>query len=164
MNRSLLTRIFLLIGMASLCAGCRSSYTGLSKTSLNSHSELAGLETRDISRSSLFDFSCIKTDSLHIHITEYYLPAEGDTAARGPVKSDTDIVYGAEITAGSSGVTNENIKELTESDEKTDTSLTEESRTETGITPWYADWKFSLICITVIIVVIYFALRRMHVF
>jgi hypothetical protein len=155
--------LYMLLCIASLCVGCRSSRTGSAKTALNSHSERSQFNISDTYRSSLFDFSYIKTDPLRIHITEYFPPAAGDTASRGPVKSEADIAYGGAVTADSSVITGEHIRQLDGSDEDTVTSLTEESRKETAITPWYADWQFILASVAAVAIIAYIILRRMHI-
>ena len=147
-----------------LCVGCRSSRTGFSKTDAESYSSLARLELRDIDKSSLFDFSYIKTDTLRIHIIEYYMPAEGDTSSRGPVKSETDIWYGAVTTVDSSKIEKETINEINETNEQTSSSLQEETRTETKITPWYSEWQFKLILVIVVIILVYLLLRKLGFF
>ncbi|HCC51116.1 MAG TPA: hypothetical protein DEQ30_02930 [Porphyromonadaceae bacterium] len=147
-----------------LCVGCRSSRTGFSKTDAESYSSLSDVEIRDIDRSSLFDFSYLKSDTLRIHIIEYYMPREGDTSSRGPVKSETEIWYGTVTAADSSKVEKEIICEITETNEQTSSFLQEETQTETKITPWYSEWQFKLIVVIVVIILVYLLLRKLGFF
>jgi hypothetical protein len=147
-----------------LCVGCRSSRTGFSKTGAESYSNLARIEVRDTDKSSLFDFSYIKSDTLRIHIIEYYRPAKGDTSSHGPVKSETDIRYGSVTATDSSGVVKEAVSEISETNENTSASLQEETRTETKVTPWYSEWQFKLTLVIVVIILIYLLLRKLGFF
>ena len=148
----------------TLCVGCRSSRTGFSKTNIDTHTSLSRLEVRDIDRTSLIDFTYLKTDSLRIHIIEYYPPAPEDTSLHGPVKSETDIYYGSMTDIDSSTVVNEKIEETVEEDKDTNISHQEEIRTEVKQIPFYSEWQFKVILILVILVIIYFVLRRIGIF
>jgi hypothetical protein len=156
--------LFIIMWIMTLCVGCRSSRTGFSKTDAESYSGLSRLEFRDIDKSSLFDFSYIKSDTLRVQIIEYYRPAEGDTSSRGPVRSETDIRYRAVTTADSSKVEKETVNEITETSEITSSSVRNETLTETKFTPWYSEWSFKLVLIIVVIIMAYLLLAKLGFF
>ena len=138
-----------------LCTGCRSTRTGI-KSDYQSNTETYRLDLLDLEKTSLFDLSSVTRDSIHLRITEYYRPPSGDTAARGPVKAEIEIIRGVVTKVDSSAFIIENLKEQTETDEHIATSQHEEIKIRAD--PWFLSWK--VILAVSVIVIIYLLLRK----
>jgi hypothetical protein len=152
--------LYMLLCIASLCVGCRSSRTGLTAASGGTREVKTNITGRTVDKSSLYGFSFLRTDSLHIKITEYYPPEPGDTACAGPVKSETTLRSGAVSAGNSSAAEAGHTEETVTAAEETDISHHEESRTAVSKT---VPWQLILVAVAAVAIIVYIILRRMHI-
>ena len=149
---------FYTICFACCFASCHSTRKNF-KSDYQSNSETHRLDLRDLETAALIDLSSVTHDSIHLRITEYYRPPEGDTATRGPVRAEIEIVRGIVTKVDSSAFIIENIKEQSETNEHIATRQNEEIKIRAD--PWYLSWKVILTTTILIIIAAYFLLRNL---
>jgi len=143
--------------MMFLCVSCRSIHTGVTRD-YKTDTETQRLDLRDLEKTSLLDLSSIRQDSIHLRITEYYRPVTGDTATRGPVKAEIEIIRGVVTKVDSSATIIENIKELSMTEETVSIEQHEEIKTRSE--PWYLSWKVILAASVILLIILVYLIRK----
>ncbi len=145
-----------------LCAGCRSSRTGILNSSekvstdyLKDYESLTGYE-------ELMQMLSVHRDSLYIRIIEYYPPdpGAGDTVLHGPIRSETQIHYSSTDSLVTRDSISEHIQVSDSSFIKQEVEKTAKKEISVSVRPWFDNWQFYLTGGAVIVIILLILIRR----